>query len=77
MQRRRRPLFHKRTARRSPSRGSWRLDAFVVVGLAAATALGWPYRTEIADNRPELCAMNRIPCALNARLPPAGYDHTC
>ena len=35
------------------------------------------YRIEIAESFPELCATNRIPCALKLRCPPAGCVHTC
>src|SRR5689334_9693848 len=35
------------------------------------------YRMATAVSLPELWAMNRMPCELSARCPPAGYDHTC
>lgn len=77
MQRRRRPLSRKRTVHHNA-----RHAASHVMRAAPRVSLGGSeaplsYRTEIADRRPVLCAMNRIPCALSARLPPAGYDHTC
>jgi hypothetical protein len=34
-------------------------------------------RIETAVSFPVLCEMNRMPCALSVRCPPALYDHTC
>ena len=52
----------------------WRLDACPPTSKRDVIASA--YRIDTAVSVPELWAMNRIPCALNASCPPAGYVHT-